>query len=1075
MNRSIKRIISLWSAVLMILNVMLPAGALSDGNEAVYQSELPVDFPEGALSPEAILGPGVNFGVIANKYKQKGHTETNFAVKQFEMDRRAIEIFIEDTDSIPFYIGELVNNTVFWNGQDTNIDFDIYINKDQTHKGFKQDDHKNPGPDIHDAPYIQYSDLDHATNVYGREKEEINAYVDYLLDYAENSSRILNGKTATCTPTFTSEWDKTIDLTAPGFPTSGTIYVDCRNMKNVMKQDGWTIIKYEDQTVVFNISDTNGTYLIKQLQVDVKNPDGSHKITVKSATSQKDQNKDHNRDVDTYILSRIVFNMYNFRGELQIDTAAGIFLAPNANVKQVNGAGAGWVVTRKTFDSPEIEFHFYRRIRPYDAHVETGVSITKRFVKQDGSQVSSSDLQKTFTFKIYRLDERTMEPTELFATAQGTAGTITFEKAFHISKADFRTESNGNISGWQTITRYYRIQEECNDSNIIPDDHYIYIRLTAQGHQQDVTMKLEKTTTPSNASSWTQISGTEANVGTFTNTKKADVTIEVEKVWVDANNHDNLRPTSVRVQLYEGSAPKGDPVTLNQSNNWYCKWENLEKEESDGTPIVYTVKELDSNGNSINNNNNLNDDYKVIYSTATTENGKKITITNTHNKKKTNIEVEKAWDDSDNNDGKRLGSIQVQLYEGTVTHGAPVTLNSANNWYYKWENLDKNAFGGVEIVYIVKELDVIGNPIENNGDLNDNYTVTYSTAATTIGSKTTVTNTHINEKTSATVKKVWDDANDQDGVRPETLSVDLMNGETKVTTVTLSEDNSWEETVENLEKFAAGTEIVYTWKEGSMPEGYSLTSTDKEGTITTLTNSRTTEKTSATVKKVWDDANDQDGIRPETLSVDLMNGETKVTTVTLSEDNNWEETVENLEKFAAGTEIVYTWKEGSMPEGYSLTDTSVNGTVTTLTNSYDVKHTEASVVKVWNDSEDHDGFRPATLTVTLLANGKATDKSVTLTSEDNWAKKTITGLDKYSGGQEITYSWAEGNMPEGYSLTDTSVNGTVTTLTNSYDVKHTEASVVKVWNDSEDHDGFRPATLTVTLLANGKARRRTRA
>ena len=234
MKHSIKRIISLWSAVLMMLNIVLPTGALSDGNEAVYQSELPVDLPEGALSPEDILGPGVNFGVIAGKYKQKGHTETNFAVKEFEMDRRAIEIFIEDTDSIPFYIGELVNNTVFWNGGDTNIDFDIYINKNQTHKGFKQDDHRNPGPDIHDAPYIQYMDLDHATNVYGREKEEINAYVEYLLNYADNSSQILDSKPATCTPTFRDQWDKTIDLTAPGFPTSGTIYVDCANMKNVM-------------------------------------------------------------------------------------------------------------------------------------------------------------------------------------------------------------------------------------------------------------------------------------------------------------------------------------------------------------------------------------------------------------------------------------------------------------------------------------------------------------------------------------------------------------------------------------------------------------------------------------------------------------------------------------------------------------------------------------------------------------------------------------------------------------------------------------------------------------------------
>ena len=67
MKHSIKRIISLWSAVLMRLNIVLPTSALSDGNEAVYQSELPVDLPEGALSPEDILGPGVNFGVIAGK------------------------------------------------------------------------------------------------------------------------------------------------------------------------------------------------------------------------------------------------------------------------------------------------------------------------------------------------------------------------------------------------------------------------------------------------------------------------------------------------------------------------------------------------------------------------------------------------------------------------------------------------------------------------------------------------------------------------------------------------------------------------------------------------------------------------------------------------------------------------------------------------------------------------------------------------------------------------------------------------------------------------------------------------
>ena len=65
---------------------------------------------------------------------------------------------------------------------------------------------------------------------------------------------------------------------------------------------------------------------------------------------------------------------------------------------------------------------------------------------------------------------------------------------------------------------------------------------------------------------------------------------------------------------------------------------------------------------------------------------------------------------------------------------------------------------------------------------------------------------------------------------------------------------------------------IHLDEEESLPEGYTLTSSNKVGTITTLTNSRETEKTQATVKKVWDDSDNQDGVRPETLKVTLSNG-----------------------------------------------------------------------------------------------------------------------------------------------------------------------------------------------------------
>ncbi len=395
----------------------------------------------------------------------------------------------------------------------------------------------------------------------------------------------------------------------------------------------------------------------------------------------------------------------------------------------------------------------------------------------------------------------------------------------------------------------------------------------------------------------------------------------------------------------------------------------------------------------------------------------------------TEATIKKVWDDANNQDGKRPETLTV-----TLSNGEEVTLSDENEWTATVENLPKYA-DGEEIVYTWTE-----------GDMPEGYELTDSSVNGTV---TTLTNSYDTENTQATVRKVWDDAENQDGKRPETLTVTLSNG----TEVTLSEENGWSATVSELPKYADGEEIVYTWTEGDLPEGYELTDSSVNGTVTTLTNSYDTENTQATVRKVWDDAENQDGKRPETLTVTLSNG----TEVTLSEENGWSATVSELPKYADGEEIVYTWTEGDMPEGYELTDSSVNGTITTLTNSYTPEETEATVKKVWDDAENQDGKRPETLTVTL-----SDGTEVTLSEENEWTA-TVTGLAKYADGEEIEYTWTEGDLPEGYTLSDTSVNGTITTLTNSYAPEETEATVKKVWDDAENQDGKRPETLTVTL------------
>ncbi len=62
--------------------------------------------------------------------------------------------------------------------------------------------------------------------------------------------------------------------------------------------------------------------------------------------------------------------------------------------------------------------------------------------------------------------------------------------------------------------------------------------------------------------------------------------IAVGKVWLDSDNADGIRPSSVTVQLYRNGAAYGNPVTLSEANDWWYRWDHLEKDAS------WTVDEL---------------------------------------------------------------------------------------------------------------------------------------------------------------------------------------------------------------------------------------------------------------------------------------------------------------------------------------------------------------------------------------------------------------------------------------------------------------------------------------------------
>ncbi len=275
--------------------------------------------------------------------------------------------------------------------------------------------------------------------------------------------------------------------------------------------------------------------------------------------------------------------------------------------------------------------------------------------------------------------------------------------------------------------------------------------------------------------------------------------------------------------------------------------------------------------------------------------------------------------------------------------------------------------------------------------------------------------------TKISVKKVWNDADNAAGIRPESIKVQLYkNGNTKVyDAVELSEKNNWSYTWEGLPTMENNEDIIYAVDEVEIPAGYEKEVTNKE-TKFIITNTHVPDVTKISVEKVWNDNNDQDGIRPTTIKVQLYaDGKASGRTVELSENNNWKYTWKDLDKQKDGEDIVYTVDEVEVPDGYIKTVTS-KGTAFTITNTHTPETTAVKVTKIWKDSNDKYQKRPGSIEVQLYKSvaGKidAVGDPVELSENNGW-KYTWSNLAKQEKGVTIIYSVDEVEVPEGYSKT----------------------------------------------------------
>ena len=417
---------------------------------------------------------------------------------------------------------------------------------------------------------------------------------------------------------------------------------------------------------------------------------------------------------------------------------------------------------------------------------------------------------------------------------------------------------------------------------------------------------------------------------------------------------------------------------------------------------------------------------KDVTVSADSFDSKGATATITDKKAVTTVSGTKTWKDNDDQDGKRPDSIKVNLLaNGKVVQSK--TVKASDNWKYSFTNLPEFE-NGKKITYTVTEDAVAG------------YTSTVDGY--------NVTNNH----TPATVKvsgtKTWNDNNNQDGIRPSSITVNLLANGQQVASKKVSASDNWQYSFDNLAAYANGKKITYTVTEDAVA-GYTST---VDGYNVTNNHTPATVKVSGT--KTWNDNNNQDGIRPSSITVNLLANGQQVASKKVSASDNWQYSFDNLAAYANGQKITYTVTEDAVA-GYTSTVDGYN-----VTNNHTPATVKVSGTKTWKDNNNQDGIRPSSITVNLLANGRQV-ASKTVSASDNW-QYSFDNLAAYANGQKITYTVTE-DAVAGYTSTVDGYN-----VTNNHTPATVKVSGTKTWKDNNNQDGIRPSSITVNLLANGR-------
>ena len=551
------------------------------------------------------------------------------------------------------------------------------------------------------------------------------------------------------------------------------------------------------------------------------------------------------------------------------------------------------------------------------------------------------------------------------------------------------------------------------------------------------------------------VSLTHVNYSEYAAESAQDYTLNIQ--WLDNQNAWGYRPDSngVMVDLLANGTVY-DTVTLTEanmvsgnSNAWTYTWKDIPTFR-DGDTIVWSVRVADA------------DKYtqeRTIYTAEST------TVVY---RQSVGFNFMVNWNDSDNDDAVRPSDVTVNVFADGTQVGSVKMTGEGNTWtgsiadMIVWRESDPDAaiqytfqWSDETAAYLAEE-GYLATPTKNGAEIDsswfyylsaehfgDNNDAGYDQLAGTYEWETTLN--YDKEVADYFFSVSFDDDADRDGIRPESLSVNLLANGNVIDTreITINQNDTVYPLVwEDQEVWDNGERIVYTIELVDVPTDYSA-SYNEAHTDVTLTHAP--YRISVTGSVIWDDASElRDVLNPNGEYVRsyeqiarvgvymqlLANGEPFGEPVYISENSYGELGVDEvLEKVASktwsdlyqnrdhGDEIVYTISVYSdeltalLEDGHSMTpnfETKYEPFVTISHDLYDIRGT------VYYQYDTSDDF--------LLKNVQVV--AYLMMDDETWSSQGTTFTDE-NGQFEFL------NLPQGlytiratYNYTGTEMAGT---------------------------------------------------